>query len=69
MFSWFPIKIWGVSLFQIKKHSDEKIILPVLLLTSLLSCNNDDNATKTDVVLATQSTTPVLLKNKPVLKI
>jgi hypothetical protein len=42
----------------------KKIILPLLLLTSLLSCNDDATATKTDVVLATQSVTPVLLKKQ-----
>lgn len=42
----------------------KKIILPLLLLTSLLSCNNDTTATKTDVVLASQSVTPVLLKKQ-----
>ncbi|MEZ7506280.1 hypothetical protein [Flavobacterium sp. Arc2] len=42
----------------------KKIILPLLLLTSLLSCNDDGTATKTDVVLASQSVTPVLLKKQ-----
>ncbi|MEZ7498870.1 hypothetical protein QO200_08970 [Flavobacterium sp. Arc3] len=42
----------------------KKIILPLLLLTSLLSCNDDATATKTDVVLASQSVTPVLLKKQ-----
>ena len=42
----------------------KKIILPLILLTSLLSCNNDTTATKTDVVLASQSVTPVLLKKQ-----
>lgn len=42
----------------------KKIILPLLLLTSLLSCNDEATATKTDVVLSTQSVTPVLLKKQ-----
>ena len=42
----------------------KKIILPLLFLSTLISCNNEDATAKTEVVLAEQSTTPVLLKKK-----
>lgn len=45
----------------------KRIILPMLFLATLVSCNKDDNdggSPATDVVLANQSTTPVLMTKK-----
>ena len=43
----------------------KKLILPLLCLVSLISCENDSNDAKpTGVVLANQSVTPVLLTKK-----
>ncbi|MES2575778.1 MAG: hypothetical protein V4572_12605 [Bacteroidota bacterium] len=45
----------------------KKIILPMLFLATLISCENNDksdNDASTDVVLANQSVTPVLLKKQ-----
>ena len=43
----------------------KKLILPLLCLVSLISCENDSNDAKpTSVVLANQSVTPVLLTKK-----
>ncbi|MFV5684472.1 hypothetical protein ACM55I_03410 [Flavobacterium sp. GB2R13] len=44
----------------------KRIILPMLFLASLISCENDAKSSKetTDVVLANQSVTPVLLKKQ-----
>lgn len=64
MFSSFCFKIPGLSLLRkIKKHTKmKKIILGLLLSTAFFSCENDKS--QSDVVLADQSATPVLLKKK-----
>jgi hypothetical protein len=43
----------------------KRIILPMLFLVSLISCENDAKSSdETSVVLANQSVTPVLLKKQ-----
>lgn len=65
MFSSSCFKITGLSLFRkkLKKQTKmKKIILGLLLSTAFFSCENDKSGS--EVVLADQSETPVLVKKK-----